>query len=103
MAKQKSDAEWVAIFASFDQSDLPVNQFCKQNGFSPSTFYAKRRDLKNKITSSTSNFLPAQLVDEPRDTLFPSKTIVINVKHASLSLPANTPATYVLELLRGLS
>ncbi len=106
MAKQKSDADWLAIFESFAQSGLPANQFCKQFGVSSSSFYVKRRELKNKITASaSSNFLPVEMVDEEQSILAPSSsaTLIIHVKNASLSLPASTDASYVLALLKGLS
>ena len=105
MAKQKSDADWLAIFESFAQSGLPANQFCKQFGLSTSSFYAKRRDLKNKIAPSvSSNFLPVEMVDDRLPISEPSSsTLIIHVKNASLSLPANTDASYVLALLKGLS
>lgn len=106
MAKQKSDAEWHAIFESFAQSGLPANQFCKQFGVSTSSFYVKRRDLKNKMAPSvSSNFLPVEMVDDKQSVSEPSSsaTLIIHVKNASLSLPANTDASYVLTLLKGLS
>jgi len=103
MAKSKSNAEWLKIFKSFERSGLSVMRFCKQNGISASSFYVKRRELKNKMPSSTPNFLPVEIVDEPGNVSPSSATIVINVKRASLSLPADTSASFFLVLLKGLS
>lgn len=106
MAKRKSDADWLAIFESFAQSGLPANQFCKKFGLSTSSFYVKRRDLKNKMAPSvSSNFLPVEMDDDRQSIPEPSSsaTLIINVKNVSLSLPANTDASYVLALLKGLS
>lgn len=108
MAKQKSDAKWLAIFKSFEESGLSVAHFCKQNGISSSTFYVKRSNLKKQTASSTSNFLPAHIVNDDVDLQnvpvnSSPAAIIIDVKHGSLSLPAETPASYVLEILKGLS
>ena len=72
---------------------------------STSSFYVKHRDLKNKMVPSvSSNFLPVEMVDDRLPISEPlSSTLIIHVKNASLSLPTNTDASYVLALLKGMS
>ena len=47
MNPRKSAQQWQQLIQLWQDSDLTVKQFCKENNVAPSNFYAQRKRLQN--------------------------------------------------------
>ena len=65
MARSASESLWRGRIASQAKSRLSALAYCTQQGFSPKSFYAWRRRLKqNKVAKHTPLFVPVELPAE---------------------------------------
>src|SRR5688572_6245768 len=65
MARSASEAWWRGRIAAQAKSRLSALAFCAQEGFSPKSFYAWRRRLKqDKLAKHPPLFVPLDLADE---------------------------------------
>ncbi|MCG9603337.1 IS66 family insertion sequence element accessory protein TnpB, partial [Vibrio sp. Isolate31] len=51
MGKRHTNQEWQTLIAQSESSSLSTLAFCKLNELNPSTFYAKRQQLKKADVS----------------------------------------------------
>ncbi|WP_412779340.1 IS66 family insertion sequence element accessory protein TnpA, partial [Photobacterium aquimaris] len=49
MFNRLTSQEWKILIEQSESSSLSKLEFCKLNGLSPSTFYAKRQQLKETV------------------------------------------------------
>ncbi|ENL8514703.1 MULTISPECIES: IS66 family insertion sequence element accessory protein TnpA [Morganellaceae] len=106
MRKRLTNQEWQRLIEQSESSSLPKRTFCKLNDLNPSTFYAKRQRLLGAGQSQTGGFIKAEIVektisDPMTDTPVANMTLFIN--HVKLSIPQETPAAYLAELIVALS
>ena len=90
--------KWSAIFAEQQQSQLTVAQYCRQQQISPSSFYQRKRELE---TQASSSFVKATVTKSVEMQVVNAR-IILNVGEVNLSLPSQTSAHYLAELVRGL-
>jgi hypothetical protein len=65
MARSASEALWRGRIAAQAKSRLSALAYCTQQGFSPKSFYAWRRRLKqDKVAKQTPLFVPVELPAE---------------------------------------
>ncbi|PSW01637.1 IS66 family insertion sequence hypothetical protein [Photobacterium aquimaris] len=104
MFNRLTSQEWKILIEQSESSSLSKLEFCKLNGLSPSTFYAKRQQLKETVTSQ--GFIRAEIVENTTKyqvSQTPTANMTLFVNDIELSIPQGTPATYVAELIGALS
>ena len=104
MAIRRSSQEWLTLIEQSETSSLSTLAFCKLNGVSTSTFYAKRQKLKE--TPTTPGFIRAEVVEKTASYQMPhvsASNMTLFVNGAELSIPQGTPANYLAELIGALS
>ncbi|WP_286296862.1 IS66 family insertion sequence element accessory protein TnpA [Vibrio apostichopi] len=103
MGKRHTKQEWQTLIEQSESSSLSTIAFCKLNDFNPSTFYAKRQQLKKADVSQ--GFVRAEVVE--KTTKYQAQIATANmtllVSDVELSIPQGTPATYLAELIGALS
>ncbi|EGQ7663328.1 IS66 family insertion sequence element accessory protein TnpA [Vibrio parahaemolyticus] len=104
MVKRRTNQEWQTLIEQSESSSLSILAFCKLKEINPSTFYAKRQQLK-KI-EVYQNFVKAEIVE--KTTKYQAQIVTANmtllVNDVELSIPqGGTPATYLAELIGALS
>ena len=104
MFNRLTNQEWKILIDQSESSSLSKLQFCKLNGPSPSTCYAKRHQLKEPVTSQ--GFIQAEMVEDAtkyRVSQTRTTNMTLFVNDIELSILRGTPATYVAELIGALS
>ncbi|MEG3223309.1 IS66 family insertion sequence element accessory protein TnpB [Vibrio gigantis] len=103
MAKRHTNQEWQTLIKQSESSSLSTLAFCKLNELNPSTFYAKRQQLKKADVSQ--GFVRAEVVE--KTTKHQAQIAIANmtllVNDVELSIPQGTPAAYLAELIGALS
>ncbi|GAD32642.1 transposase IS66 [Photobacterium leiognathi lrivu.4.1] len=103
MGKRYTNQEWQMLIEQSESSSLSTRAFCKLNELNPSTFYAKRQQLKK--TSFSQSFVRAEVVEKTTKyqahIATANMTLIIN--DVELSIPHGTPAAYLAELIGALS
>ena len=86
-----------------ESSSLSILAFCKLNELNPSTFYAKRLQLKK--ASFSQSFVRAEVVE--KTTKYQAQIATANmtllINDVELSIPQGTPMAYLAELIGALS
>ncbi|WP_305841376.1 IS66 family insertion sequence element accessory protein TnpA [Photobacterium leiognathi] len=103
MGKRRTNQEWQTLIEQSESSSLSTRAFCKLNELNPSTFYAKRLQLKK--ASFSQSFVRAEVVE--KTTKYQAQIAAANmtllVNDVELSIPQGTPAPYIAELIGALS
>ncbi len=103
MGKRHTNQEWQTLIEQSESSSLSTLAFCKLNELNPSTFYAKRQQLKKADVSQ--GFVRAEVVE--KTTKYQAQIATANmtllINDVELSIPQGTPATYLAELIGALS
>lgn len=103
MGKRHTNQEWQTLIEQSESSSLSTLAFCKLNKLNPSTFYAKRQQLKKADVSQ--GFVRAEVVE--KTTKYQAQIATANmtllINDAELSIPQGTPAAYLAELIGALS
>lgn len=100
---RKTFNDWKVLVEKQIASGLSVPQFCNQHNLNPKYFYSR----KSKVVgaSNKAGFIQAQVITE-QTTLLATKTeqnIKLITASGELSLPRDTSAQFILELLNGLA
>ncbi len=99
MGKRRTNQEWQTLIEQSESSSLSTRAFCKLNELNPSTFYAKRLQLKK--ASFSQSFVRAEVVE--KTTKYQAQIAAANmtllVNDVELSIPQGTPAPYIAELI----
>ena len=105
MGKRHTNQEWKTLIEQAESSPLSTLEFCKLNELNPSTFYAKRQQLKKANISQV--FIRAEVVEKTTKYQAQTATATANmtllVNNVELSIPQGTPAAYLAELIGALS
>lgn len=99
----ETQQKWSAIIAEQQASRLTVVKFCQQAQISTSTFYQRKRELAN-IAKPATAFVKATVTESV--TLVEKATpapIQLTTGQVSLSLPGNTSADYLTQLINGIA
>ena len=103
MGRIHTNQEWQTLIAQSESSSLSTLAFCKLNELNPSTFYAKRQQLKKADVSQ--GFIRAEVVE--KTTKYQAQIATANmtllINDVELSIPQGTPAAYLAELIGALS
>ncbi|AGU95889.1 IS66 family insertion sequence element accessory protein TnpA [Vibrio campbellii] len=103
MGKRHTNQEWQTLIEQSESSSLSTLAFCKFNELNPSTFYAKRQQLKKADVSQ--GFVRAEVVE--KTTKYQAQIATANmtllINDVELSIPQGTPAAYLAELIGALS
>jgi len=103
MGKRHTTQEWQTLIEQSESSSLSTLAFCKLNELNPSTFYAKRQQLKKANISQ--GFVRAEVVE--KTTKYQAQIATANmtllINDVELSIPQGTPAAYLAELIGALS
>jgi len=103
MRKFRSPDQWRQILEDQQQSGLTISEYCRQHKISTSGFFTQRK--KHGLTHTTASaFISTKVTKQTstevhRDVKQP---IVLELSAVRLTLPAETPADYLLTLLNGL-
>nr|WP_232708637.1 MULTISPECIES: hypothetical protein [Vibrio] len=62
MVKRRTNQEWQTLIELSESSSLSTLAFCKLNELNPSTFYAKRQQLKK--TDISFGFVRAEVIEK---------------------------------------
>ena len=103
MRKFRSSDQWLQILKDQQQSGLTISEFCRQHKISVSCFFSQRK--KHGLVNATTSALVSTQVTKHTTTAVHrdiKEPIVLELSVARLSLPAETPADYLLTLLNGL-
>lgn len=100
---RKTLDDWKILVEKQNTSGLSVVQFCQQHNLNPKYFYS-RKSLISK-TASTTGFVQAQVITEKTSqiTIANNTTIKLNTSVGELSLPNNTSAEFIIDILNGLA
>ncbi len=100
---RKTLDDWKILVEKQTASGLSVVQFCQQHNLNPKYFYS-RKSLIYK-TVSTAGFVQAQVVTEKTSpiTIAHKASIKLNTSVGELSLPNDTSAQFIIEILNGLA
>jgi len=96
MSNIKSPEQWRSIFADQQSSDLTITNYCQQHQLSTSNFYAKRKAL-----ATTSSFIQATITQKIEMTP-KTEPFVLTVGKIQLTLPSQTCAHYLAQVIRGI-
>ncbi|HAO16245.1 MAG TPA: IS66 family insertion sequence hypothetical protein [Alteromonas macleodii] len=103
MRKRRTNQEWQMLIKQSESSSLSILAFCKLNELNPSTFYAKRLQLKK--ASFSQSFVRAEVVE--KTTKYQAQIATANmtllINDVELSIPQGTPMAYLAELIGALS
>lgn len=103
MRKRRTNQEWQMLIKQSESSSLSILAFCKLNELNPSTFYAKRLQLKK--ASFSQSFVRAEVVE--KTTKYQAQIATANmtllINDVELSIPQGTPMAYLVELIGALS
>ncbi|MDP7591790.1 MAG: IS66 family insertion sequence element accessory protein TnpB [Litorilituus sp.] len=104
MRKFRSPNHWQQILAEQQKSGLTISAFCRQHNISTSGFYTQRQK-QSVVTASTSAFVSTKVTKQTSTEVHRDvkQRIVLEPSAARLTLPAETPANYLITLLNGLS
>jgi putative transposase len=98
MAK-RSREDWAALIKQQPASGLTITVFCRQHKLSISTFYARKSD-KAKIKSVMPFVKVAVAV--PTKVCASQQTICLQHQTGLWTFPSSLPASYLLEIIKGL-
>ena len=103
MGKRLTNQEWQTLIEQSESSSLSTLAFCKLNELNPSTFYAKRQQLKK--ADVYQGFVRAEVVE--KTTKYQAQIATANmtllIHDVEVSIPQGTPAAYLAELIGALS
>ena len=103
MRKFRSPDQWRQILEDQQQSGLTISEFCRQHKISTSGFFTQRK--KHGLVNATTSALVSTQVTKHTTTAVRrdiKEPIVLELSVARLTLPAETPADYLITLLNGL-
>lgn len=100
---RKTFDDWKSLVEKQIASGLSVPQFCRQHNLNPKYFYSR----KSKVVSASNNagFIQAKVITKQPTLLATTAEQSIKLVTASgeLSLPCDTSAQFIVELLHGLA
>jgi len=93
----RSHEQWRAILNEQQVSGLTIIDYCRKHQLATSSFYVFRK----KLGVTTSSFVRTQVTQQV-ELITQQPPIELTLGKATLTLPSNTCATYLGQLLRAL-
>ena len=96
---KRSYEEWVDLIKQQPASGLTIKGFCRQHQLTTSTFYARKANLANVDTAAPFVKVKVEARQQVRTSQQP-----ISLQHQTglWTFPCSLPASYLLEIIRGL-
>lgn len=100
---RKTLAEWKVLVDKQIASGLSVVEFCQQHQLSPKYFYSRKSLIHKNNTSS--RFVKAEISSQKTTqlTIADKAPIKLSTSVGELSLPNNTPAEFIIDIINGLA
>lgn len=100
---RRSFEDWQHLVEEQIASELSVPKFCQQHQISPGYFYARKSMVGKE--SNNVGFIQANVITKQITSIEtkPVSTIKLTTAAAELSLPRETSAQFLVELLSGLA
>ncbi len=102
MKTSRTPEQWRELIEAQPASGLTVSDYCKQHGFSTSSFYNHRAKLSGP-QSGCSQLIKATVTRQVEVTCHQSQPITLKCGQATLSLPTDVTPAFLVELVRGLA
>ena len=106
--------KWEEQIAECESSNMPVKEWCAENGVNLNTFYARisalKKDKLKQSVQQTQEIVPLSVIQESGTTnsetvvpkVRPKENIVIRKNGIEIILPPDVSENMVYSLLRGL-
>ena len=107
--------KWEEQIAECESSNMPVKEWCAENGVNLNTFYARisalKKDKLKQSVQQTQEIVPLSVIQENNtsdsETAFvpvvrPKENIVIRKNEIEIILPPDVSENMIYSLLRGL-
>ena len=106
--------KWEEQIAECESSNMPVKEWCAENGVNLNTFYARisalKKDKLKQSVQQTQEIVPLSVIQESGTTnsetvvpkVHPKENIVIRKNGIEIILPPDVSDNMVYSLLRGL-
>ena len=106
--------KWEEKIAECESSNMPVKEWCAENGVNLNTFYARisalKKDKLKQSVQQTQEIVPLSVIQESGTTnsetvvpkVRPKENIVIRKNGIEIILPPDVSENMVYSLLRGL-
>jgi len=106
--------KWEEQIAECESSNMPVKEWCAENGVNLNTFYARisaiKKDKLKQSVQQTQEIVPLSVIQESGTTnsetvvpkVRPKKNIVIRKNGIEIILPHDVSENMIYSLLRGL-
>lgn len=106
--------QWKEQIAECESSNMPVKEWCAENGVNLNTFYARisalKKDKLKQSVQQTQEIVPLSVIQESGTTnsetvvpkVRPKENIVIRKNGIEIILPPDVSENMVYSLLRGL-
>lgn len=100
---RKTFDDWKILVEKQIASGLTVPQFCHRHNLSAKYFYARKSKVLN--ASNNAGFIQAHVMTNQTTLLTTEtkQTIKLHTSSGELSLPGDTSAQFIIELLNGLA
>lgn len=109
MAKNKTPAQWLALFNAQERSGLTAQKFCFEQGLNPAYFSTKKKALKNRkknaLTPQTNKQTSFVRIDPVNKQPVPPEhtSMILHMGPAHLVFNQHVPAEYIARLVQYLS
>ena len=106
--------QWEEQIAECESSNMPVKEWCAENGVNLNTFYARisalKKDKLKQSVQQTQEIVPLSVIQESGTTnsetvvpkVRPKENIVIRKNEIEIILPPDASENMIYSLLRGL-
>ena len=99
---RRTPNDWKILVEKQISSGLSVPQFCEQHKLSSNYFYGRKSLFKQ--TTTQANFVQATVINQQTELIHEQQSLInIKTSVAELSLPGDTSAQFLVELLSGLA
>jgi hypothetical protein len=103
----RSHADWATLLQEQPASGLTISAFCRLHKLSISSFYARKADMTKTNIPKVAPFVKATLVSPAAMTTQAQpcnsqQTICLQHQTGLWTFPCSLPASYLLEIIKGL-
>lgn len=103
MRKFRTAEQWQAIIKDQQQSGMTISAYCRHHKISASGFFTQRKKQVPSV-ETLPTFISAKVTQETQTAFVRQEQacLVLEIKGATLKLPATTSADYLVTLFNGL-
>jgi len=102
---KRSHEDWAALIKQQPTSGLSIANFCRQHKLSTSSFYTRKAAIDDINTQTVDPFVKAtvaastEVIPQPDSS---EHTISLQHQTGTWTFPSSLPASYLLEIIKGL-